>query len=109
MHLFAEEISTNLFPLKPGADGRPQFPNPFEFLRRLTLHPGEIADADVTRLRARGWRDEQIFEAAFDVSLFNFFNRMAATYSLEAPPDGWQPHLASASPAPPAAPQAAAQ
>jgi uncharacterized peroxidase-related enzyme len=61
------------------------------FVRRLTLHPGEIADGDVGRLRAQGWRDEQIFEAAFDASLFAFFNRLAATYGLDYPPDGWQP------------------
>jgi uncharacterized peroxidase-related enzyme len=61
------------------------------FVRQLTLHPGEIADEDVARLRAHGWRDEQIFEAAFDASLFAFFNRVAATYGLDYPPDGWQP------------------
>jgi len=64
-----------------------------EFVRRLTLHPGEIADADVARLRALGWRDEQIFEAAFDAALFAFFNRLAAAYGLEYPPDGWQPSI----------------
>src|SRR5205807_3856648 len=73
-----------------------------EFARRLTRDPqGDIA-GQVQQLRDLGWRDEQIFEAAFDVSLFNFFNRMAATYNLEAPPDGWQPRLA------PAVPQAVA-
>ena len=65
-----------------------------DFARRLTLHPGEIADADVARLRAQGWRDEQIFEAAFDASLFAFFNRLAATYGLDYPPDGWNPTTA---------------
>jgi len=73
-----------------------------EFARRLTTAPqGDVA-GQVQQLRDLGWRDEQIFEAAFDVSLFNFFNRMAATYDLEAPPDGWQPHTV------PAAPQAVA-
>jgi uncharacterized peroxidase-related enzyme len=65
-----------------------------EFVRRLTLQPGEIADADVARLRAQGWRDEQIFEAAFDASLFAFFNRLATTYGLDYPPDGWNPATA---------------
>jgi uncharacterized peroxidase-related enzyme len=63
----------------------------FEFVRQLTLKPGEIRDEDVARLHARGWRDEQIFEAAFDASLFAFFNRMAITYGLDYPPDGWKP------------------
>jgi uncharacterized peroxidase-related enzyme len=63
----------------------------FEFIRRLTLKPGEITGAEVKRLKASGWRDEQIFEAAFDASLFALFNRVAVTYGLEYPPDGWIP------------------
>jgi uncharacterized peroxidase-related enzyme len=61
------------------------------FARRLTREPGRHIKQDIQRLRELGWRDEQIFEAAFDVSLFNFFNRMAAAYDLEAPRDGWKP------------------
>ncbi len=67
-----------------------------QFARRLTRDPGARVDQDIQRLRALGWRDEQIFEAAFDVGLFNFFNRMAATYRLSAPTDGWQPQLVQA-------------
>jgi uncharacterized peroxidase-related enzyme len=63
----------------------------FEYLRRLTLKPGDVTDADLQRLKALGWRDEQIFEAAFDASLFALFNRVAITYGLDYPPDGWQP------------------
>jgi uncharacterized peroxidase-related enzyme len=63
----------------------------FEFVRQLTQKPDEIKDEDVARLRASGWRDEQIFEAAFDASLFAFFNRLAITYGLDYPPDGWKP------------------
>jgi uncharacterized peroxidase-related enzyme len=75
-------------------DGAPLSPHQralFEFIRRLTLRPGEITDADVKRLKAAGWRDEQIFEAAFDASLFALFNRVAITYGLDYPPDGWLP------------------
>lgn len=61
------------------------------FAKRLTQDPGTHIGQEVERLRAAGWRDEQIFEAAFDVSLFNFFNRMAATYGLQTPADGWKP------------------
>jgi len=68
----------------------------FEFVRQLTLKPGEVKDEDVARLRRKGWRDEQIFEAAFDTSLFAFFNRLAITYGLDYPPDGWQPPLRTA-------------
>lgn len=63
----------------------------FEYLRRLTLQPGDVSDADIRHLKAQGWRDEPIFEAAFDASLFACFNRIAITYGLDYPPDGWQP------------------
>jgi uncharacterized peroxidase-related enzyme len=63
----------------------------FVYLRRLTLTPGDVSDADIRRLKAQGWRDEQIFEAAFDASLFALFNRVAITYGLDYPPDGWKP------------------
>lgn len=66
------------------------------FARRLTKEPGANFQEDVARLRAAGWRDEQIFEAAFDVSLFNFFNRMASAYHLETPSDGWKPMMVAA-------------
>lgn len=61
------------------------------FARKLTVSPGEVADSDIQQLRSSGWKDEQIFEASFDVSLFALFNRMASTYGLEYPADGWKP------------------
>jgi uncharacterized peroxidase-related enzyme len=66
------------------------------FAQRLTRDPGANVDQDIQRLRKLGWRDEQIFEAAFDTALFNFFNRIAATYKLPAPTDGWKPELVQA-------------
>jgi uncharacterized peroxidase-related enzyme len=65
-----------------------------EFVRRLTLKPGEVTDGDVERLRQEGWSDEQIFEAAFEAALFAFFNRVASAYGLDSPPDGWRPSRA---------------
>ena len=62
-----------------------------QFARRLTLKPGEVSDEDISRLRSAGWKDEQIFEAAFDASLFSFFNRVAATYGLDEAPDDTTP------------------
>lgn len=57
------------------------------FVKTLTLSPARVSDEDVRSLRRAGWRDEQIFEAAFETSLFAFFNRMAETYGLDAPVD----------------------
>ncbi len=66
-----------------------------EFVRGLTLKPGQVTDADVARLRQHGWSDEQVFEAAFDAALFAFFNRVASAYGLDSPPDGWEPSQAN--------------
>ena len=57
------------------------------FVKTLTLSPPKVSDDDIRALRRAGWRDEQIFEAAFETSLFAFFNRMAETYGLDAPVD----------------------
>lgn len=62
-----------------------------QFARRLTLKPGDVSDEDIGWLRSAGWKDEQIFEAAFDASLFSFFNRVAATYGLDESPDSTTP------------------
>jgi uncharacterized peroxidase-related enzyme len=67
------------------------------FSRRLTKEPGSAhTSQDIEHLRQLGWSDEQIWEAAFDTSLFNLFNRMAATYRLETPTEGWKPTLMAA-------------
>ena len=62
-----------------------------DFVRVLTVEPWTTRDAHVSRMRKAGWTDDQIFEAAFDASLFAFFNRMADAYGLDYPPDGWFP------------------
>jgi uncharacterized peroxidase-related enzyme len=56
-----------------------------DFIKTLTLSPAKVGDDEIRALRRAGWRDEQIFEAAFEASLFAFFNRMAETYGLDAP------------------------
>lgn len=62
-----------------------------DFVRILTVEPWMTRDAHVIRMRKAGWTDEEIFEAAFDTSLFAFFNRMADAYGLDYPPNGWFP------------------
>ena len=65
-----------------------------DFVEVLTRAPAQVKDADVQRMRERGWTDEQIFEAAFDTALFAFFNRMADAYGLDYPAQGWHPNEA---------------
>jgi len=61
------------------------------YVELLTLHPSQVRDADVERLRKAGWDDNEIFEATFDTALFAFFNRMADAYGLDYPSGGWMP------------------
>ena len=60
-------------------------------MKKLTLEPAKIQDADVQRMRDAGWTDEEIYEATFDTALFAFFNRMADAYGLDYPSQGWHP------------------
>ena len=40
---------------------------------------------DVNKLRAAGWKEEQISEAVYITALFAFFNRVADAFGLEDP------------------------
>lgn len=62
-----------------------------EYVKVLTLEPAKTTDKMVEGLRKVGFSDEQIFEASFITSLFNFFNRMANAYGLDYTPNGWMP------------------
>jgi alkylhydroperoxidase family enzyme len=61
------------------------------YVELLTLHPSQVRDPDVEKLRKAGWNDDEIFEATFDTALFAFFNRMADAYGLDYPSGGWLP------------------
>lgn len=45
------------------------------YARKLTLTPGEMAEADVAALRAAGFDDGQILEANQIIGYFNYVNR----------------------------------
>jgi uncharacterized peroxidase-related enzyme len=62
-----------------------------EFVKVLTLTPADTRDEQVEAMRKAAWTDEQIWEAAFEVSAFSFFNRMADAYGLDYPEGGWLP------------------
>jgi uncharacterized peroxidase-related enzyme len=62
-----------------------------QFVKVLTLEPAEVRDAHVQAMRDAGWTDEQIWEAALEVSIFSFLNRMADAHGLDYPPGGWFP------------------
>ncbi len=45
------------------------------YARKLTLHPGEMVEADVIALREAGYDDGQILEANQIIGYFNYVNR----------------------------------
>jgi uncharacterized peroxidase-related enzyme len=61
------------------------------FVKKLTLSPAEMTDADVQAMRDAGFTDEQIWEATFEVGFFSMLNRMADAYGLDYPSGGWLP------------------
>jgi alkylhydroperoxidase family enzyme len=54
-----------------------------QLAHRLTLHPTELEEDHVRRVREAGWSDEQIAEAVYVISLFAFYNRVAHAFGLE--------------------------
>ena len=56
-----------------------------EMVKKLTLTPGDMADADFPPLRSAGWTDEQIAESVYITALFAFFNRVADAFGLDDP------------------------
>ena len=63
-----------------------------DFVETITRHAYRVTDEQVQELRAAGWTDEQIAEAAYVAALFNLFTRLADTFGIEPPamyePDG---------------------
>jgi len=53
---------------------------------KLTRTPREVRESDVAELRAAGFSDTEIFEAAFITAYFNYTNRVAEGLGVE--PEG---------------------
>lgn len=56
-----------------------------DYALKLTLHPTEMAEADVTALRDAGCSDEDVMDIAEVTGMFNLTNRMASGL-------GWEPN-----------------
>ncbi|HEY5991806.1 MAG TPA: peroxidase-related enzyme [Candidatus Udaeobacter sp.] len=54
------------------------------FVRKLTLSPGEVTEADVDALLAAGWDDRAIRDATAICGLFNLMNRLVNGLGVEA-------------------------
>ncbi len=53
------------------------------YVRKVTEHANRTTDADVEGLRALGWTDAQIAEAAYIGALFNLYTRLADAFGLQ--------------------------
>lgn len=48
------------------------------YAEKLTLHPADLTEADLTPLRTAGLNDEQILEAVQVIGMFNMTNRVSS-------------------------------
>ena len=58
-----------------------------DFCVKLTRHPGDVDQADVTALKNLGYDDDQISSAVMVTSYFNFINRVADGLGIDPSPD----------------------
>jgi len=58
-----------------------------EFAELLTLTPSGVGQADVDRLRAKGWRDEDVVDIVHVVGIFNYLVRMADGLGIGIEPE----------------------
>jgi len=61
-----------------------------EFAGTIARAAYRVTDEQVQGLRAVGWIDEQIAEAAYIAALFSLFVRLAVTFAIE-PPSVYKP------------------
>lgn len=54
---------------------------------KLTRAPGQMTSADVEALRAQGFADEAIHDAAQVISYFNYINRIADGLGVDLEPE----------------------
>ena len=52
------------------------------FAHKLTVTPAEVGDSDRAALRAAGWSERDIWDAASVVGFFNFTNRVATATDM---------------------------
>jgi uncharacterized peroxidase-related enzyme len=58
-----------------------------DYAVKLTRTPGAMEKADVDALRAVGWDDQAIHDAAQVTAAFNYYNRLADGLGIDLEPD----------------------
>jgi len=63
-----------------------------DYATKLTESPAAMTEADVQALRAHGFTDEQIVDAAHCIGYFNFINRVLDGLGVDPEPFMRYPH-----------------
>jgi alkylhydroperoxidase family enzyme len=67
----------------------------FRYLAKVNDTPAKVSQADVDAVKAAGWSEQAIYDAATVCSLFNFFNRwIDATGVIPPVPGAYEKRLA---------------
>ena len=53
-----------------------------DYVELITKDAARSTNADVQKLRAAGWKEDQIAEAVYIIALFAFFNRVADAFGV---------------------------
>lgn len=61
----------------------------FDFIKKLTLTPAAMTQADADRVYAAGWDERALHDAIEVCALFNFMNRYVEGHGLKAIPEGF--------------------
>ncbi len=56
------------------------------YVRKLTLTPARMTEADATRVYAAGWEEQALFDAISVCALFNFMNRIVEGSGIKRSP-----------------------
>lgn len=62
-----------------------------QFVKKLTLRPAEISQADADQVYSAGWSERALHDAILVCCRFNFMNRLSLGHGLD--PDGVDPKL----------------
>lgn len=60
----------------------------WRYLSKVNDTPARVAQADVDAVKAAGWDEQSIYDAATVCSMFNYFNRWIDAAGVPPPPPG---------------------
>ncbi len=55
----------------------------FHYLKKLTLNPSKIIQADLDKVKEMGWSEQDLYDAILIGCLFNFYNRLLDGHGIK--------------------------